>query len=267
MTTQKLEIRLNANGVAAPAQRAAWQCNEIVAFCLEAIKESDLTERPQITSPSMAYRFDGPDLPAGERLVVYENWLLSKGFHELARGVRETLEEARVFIELVRFQATEMTWGEFQDYLAALRERVGRLPFPALLGEVNVRLTSPMDFADEFMSFQKVRNCMEHRAGIVGPPDVGPEQRLTLKLPRLKMFYNNPAGEEVELVAGTVIDTHQHTGIAEILIKRDTRSKSYALGETVSFTAAEFNEFAFACYLFGSDVASKLPILLPAERP
>jgi hypothetical protein len=30
----QLENKLEPNGVAAPAQRAAWQCSEIVAFCL-----------------------------------------------------------------------------------------------------------------------------------------------------------------------------------------------------------------------------------------
>jgi hypothetical protein len=33
-------------------------------------------------------------------------------------------------------------------------------------------LTSPMAFDDDFTSFQKVRNCLEHRSGIVGEPDV-----------------------------------------------------------------------------------------------
>lgn len=32
----QLQVRLDANGVAAPAQRAAWQCSEIVTFFLAA---------------------------------------------------------------------------------------------------------------------------------------------------------------------------------------------------------------------------------------
>ena len=56
------------------------------------------------------------------------------------------------------------------------------------------------------------------------------DQTLHLTLTRLKMFYVNPAGEEVELAAGVVIDTHEHTGMAEILMKRETKARSYALG-------------------------------------
>jgi len=255
----KLEIRLDANGVAAPAQRAAWQCNEIVAFCLQAARESDFAGQPKIAKEGMAYHLTGPDMPAADRLQFYESWLLSKGFHELARGVRETLEEAVFYIEMLKYQPGKTTWGDYQAHVAAIKARAGRLTFPALLEEVNAGLTSPMTFNDEFASFQKVRNCMEHRGGIVGEHDIDESGRLTLRLPRLKLFYNNPAGEEVELAAGAIIDTHEHTGMAEMLIRRDTRVKTYALGKKVHFSAVEFNEFAFACHLFAADVASKLP--------
>jgi hypothetical protein len=79
------------------------------------------------------------------------------------------------------------------------------------------------------------------------------------------MFYVNPAGDEVELAAGVIIDTHEHTGMAEILMKRENRARSYALGEKITFNSAEFSEIAFACNMFASDLAAKLPTLPPAE--
>lgn len=264
---QQLQINLNANGVAAPAQRAAWQCSEIVTFCLQSAAASDLSKQPQIVTNAMAYRFVGPEMTAAERFGLYENWLLAKGFHELARGVHESLEEAIFYIELLKGQQTQTTWGEFQAKIAAIRKRAGRLPFPALLAEVNAGLTAPLAFADEFASFQKVRNCLEHRAGTVGAEDVDQTERLTLILPRLKMFYVNSAGKEVELAVGVIIDTHEHTGMAEILMKRENRARSYALGEKIIFNSAEFNEIAFACQLFANDLAAKLPTLPVADNP
>jgi len=263
---QRLEINLNANGVAAPAQRAAWQCSEIVTFCLQSAAASDLSKQPEIVTNVMAYKFTGPDMTAAERFGLYENWLLAKGFHELARGVHESLEEAILYIEVLKHQQTQTTWGEFQAHVAAIKKRAGRLTFPALLAEVNAGLTAPLAFADEFASFQKVRNCLEHRAGTVSADDVDQTLHLTLTLPRLKMFYVNPAGEEVELAAGVVIDTHEHTGMAEILMKRETKARSYALGEKITFNSAEFSEIAFACSMFASDLAAKLPIL-PVAAP
>jgi hypothetical protein len=57
---QQLQINLNANGVAAPAQRAAWQCSEIVTFCLQSAAASDLSRQPEIVTNAMAYKFTGP---------------------------------------------------------------------------------------------------------------------------------------------------------------------------------------------------------------
>ena len=254
-----LQIRLDANGVAAPAQRAAWQCSEIVAFFLHAAGSADLTKQPETASNTMTYKFSGPEMTAGERYGLYESWLLSKGFHELARGVHETLEQALLFVEVLKYQPTQTTWGEFQAHVAEIERRAGRLPFPTLLAEVNAGLTSPMAFDDDFRSFQKVRNCLEHRAGIVGAIDVDGTEHLTLMLPRLKTFYLN-AGKEVELEVGAIIDRHEHPEMVEICIKRETRTRSYALGEKVRFNGSEFHEIAFACHMFAGDLVSKLPV-------
>jgi hypothetical protein len=116
-----------------------------------------------------------------------------------------------------------------------------------------------MAFDDDFRSFQKVRNCLEHRAGVVGAIDVDETQHLILMLPRLKMFYLN-RGNEVELEVGAIIDRYEHPEMVEILIKRETRTRSYALGEKVRFNASEFQEIAFACHMFAGDLASKLPV-------
>jgi hypothetical protein len=129
---QHLQINLNANGVAAPAQRAAWQCSEIVTFCLQSAAASDLSKQPEIVTNAMAYKFTGPEMTAAERFELYENWMLAKGFHELARGVRESLEEAIFYVELLNSQQTHTTWGDFQTKVAAIRKRAGRLPFPTL---------------------------------------------------------------------------------------------------------------------------------------
>jgi hypothetical protein len=78
------------------------------------------------------------------------------------------------------------------------------------------------------------------------------------------MFYVNPAGDEIELAAGVIIDTHEHTGMAEIHMKRENRARSYALDEKITFNAAEFSEIAFACNMFAGDLAAKPPTLPPA---
>src|SRR3954453_74879 len=150
----------------------------------------------------------------------------------------------RLFFTLSFLTASKLTLPGVIFRQKLLQYGSGRDDCPSLLclTEVNAGLIAQLAFADEFASLQKVRNCLEHRAGTVGAEDIDQTGHLTLTLPRLKMFHVNPAGEEVELAAGVIIDTHEHTGIAEIMIKREIRTKSYALGEKVTFNSAEFSE-------------------------
>lgn len=263
----RLELKLDANGVVAPAQRAAWQCSEIITFSLQSAAAADLSKQPEIVSNTMRYSFTGPPISAEERFKIYENWLLAKGFQDLARGIRETLEEAVFYLEMMKYQPGKTTVGEFNEHIAAIRRRAGRLQFPELMAEVNAGLKSPMAFEGEFLLLQKVRNCLEHRAGIVGEVDLNEPGKLTLILPRLKMFYMHQ-DQEVELEVGAIIDTHEHEGLAkgaEILLKHDVRTRSYDLGQQVAFDSKEFSEIAFACHLFAADIGSKLPTLAAAE--
>src|ERR1700676_5559468 len=115
----QLQIRLDANGVAAPAQQAAWQCSEIAAFFLHAAGSAGLSKQP-----------------------------------ETASGVHETLEQALLFIEMVKYQPTQTTWGEFQAHVAEIERRAGRLPFPPLLAEGNGGLPAPRGLGDVFTALR-----------------------------------------------------------------------------------------------------------------
>ena len=60
---------------------------------------------------------------------------------------------------------------------------------------MNAGLTSPLEFVQEFLSIQTVRNSLEHRNGIVGKQDLDDGgSTLTLTFPRWKFFYMR--GEE-----------------------------------------------------------------------
>ena len=76
---------------------------------------------------------------------------------------------------------TSATW---EDVLASVRKPASKLSFPDLLATVNAGLSSPLDFEREFLSMQKVRNCLEHRAGVVRKQDLDEDgAALTFKLP------------------------------------------------------------------------------------
>jgi hypothetical protein len=213
------------------------------------------------------YQFSGLEMEPSERREAFKNWVLSKGFQDLARGVRTTLEEAVLYLRTAAMKHGPTTLAKVEADIAEIRARAGAMRFPQLLEEVNPGLREPMAFEVEFRSLQKVRNCLEHRGGRVGRTDVetGTES-LTLSFPRLKLFYLR-GDEEVEVAPGEAIDTqapdNPFGGQTEVPIyfKRVTRNRTYGLGEAVKITASDFFEIAMACHFFAADLAAKLPIL------
>ena len=259
-----LHITLQPDGVAAPAQRVVAMASQVVGTALRALEADDCT-KPAAWGGHFGYQFTGLDLPPDERRTAFQNWILANGFQDLARGIRETLEEALLFLTIFeRPSGVVTTMEELEVDIAKIRASVSKLIFPALMEQVNNGLAEPMAFEAEFRSLQNVRNCLEHRGGRVAARDIDPATGvLTLSFPRLKAFYVR-GEEEVELMPGEVIDTQAPDnpfGKEEvpIYLRRVTRSREYALDEPVVIRASDFFEIAMACHMFASDVATKLP--------
>lgn len=255
MGTEPHLVTLNPNGVAAPAQRVATIASQVVGTCLRALANDDLSP-PELQGGSISYRFSGLEMSAEERREIYQNWILSKGFQDLARGVRETLEEALFYIAVGKLALRRMTLQKLQAEMDEIRKKAAKLCFPELLEKVNRGLSEPMSFDAEFRSLQKVRNCLEHRGGRVGDQDVDSATRtMTLSFPRLGLF-NRRGDEEVEvkLAPGTEVEED-----ISLYLKLTTRSLEYARGDPVVISADHFAEIATACHFFASEIAAKLP--------
>ena len=80
----------------------------------------------------------------------------------------------------------------------------------------------------------------------------------------MRCFFKE-GDREIEIIPGT--DSGVRLAGDQIFIDRVSRSKTYRRGERVTFTAADFNEIAFACHMFAGELASKLPVLrAPGEE-
>lgn len=256
---------LNPAGVGDPLKRAVVTATQVIGTSIRALENDDLAPA-DLHAEFMAYRFDGLDLSTDERRAMIHNWLFAKGFQDLVRGVREMLEEAHFYLAMIKAEPGLTTKAKVEAHIAAKRLAAQKPSFPLLLEQVNAGLREPIIFEAEHLSFQKVRNCLEHRAGCVLPKDVDPTSGLlTLHFPRLKMFYMR-GPEEIEIAGGEQIDPGlggSSAGDVPILVRRVTRSREYRVGENVQITVQDFAEIAMACHLFADDLMSKLPQLDP----
>jgi hypothetical protein len=247
-----VRLTLNPNGVVAPALTSLRNTLEVVSICFPAIDSANAV--PPLGS-GMELVFEPKAANMEERRPVYKQWLLSKGFHELAKGVRQSLEEAYLYLEIPKNEGVT-TWGGLQTHISGIKKKANDADFPKLMGLVNEGLTEKLHFETEFLSLNKTRNCLEHRQGVVGQRDVDHNAGvLTLSLPRMKIFFMED-GTETELATGQVFEKD-----TEILVKRVTDQRTYKLGDKISFSIDEFKAIGFACLLFAQDLGSKLPKL------
>jgi hypothetical protein len=252
---RSLQINLNPQGVIAPALRAVQESVEIVSFCLNAMDHADLSRSPVRSGGRTAISFEG--LSQVARQTGYKNWILSKGFHDLAKGIRLSLEEAYFYVGAVALFTggngvkKQLTMSEVERAFEDIRKKVGVAKCPQLMKRVNEGLTAPLHFENEFLSLQKTRNCLEHRNGVVGVPDLDQGTgTLVLSLPRLTLH-------------GATEDTENYTWSVEagalVSWQVVTHEQVFNLGDTITFNPDEFQDIGYGCWTFAQDLLSKLP--------
>jgi hypothetical protein len=248
-----LTLTFSRDGVVAPALRAMRRASEIVAFTLNSLADADLSVSPRPKNEATIGLLFGDEPEGYDRKSDFTDWVLERGFRDLAHGVRAALEEAYLYVDFAGDLPGLTTMGELEERFDRVRKAAARLNFMQLMDAVNCGLTEPLIFNDEFLSLQKVRNCLEHRHGIVTDKDANHSSGMCLVLPRLKIFFVRE-GQEIELKHGQFFEAD-----TAILARRDTRERLFVLGSRVRFTAAEFDEIAMACFFFASDLGQKLP--------
>ena len=95
---------------------------------------------------------------------------------------------------------------------------------------------------------------------MVGTQEADIDGILRHSFPRFKIFYNRK-GEEIEVRPGERVDAEDGEPEVQIMMRRVTASKTYRMGERITFSADQFSEIAVACNLFATDLAAKLPTL------
>jgi hypothetical protein len=257
-----VSLELNLDAVIAPAQNAVVLSSEIVDFFSDAIAKADLSKKP--FNDATQYKFKTPEISAADRKAMYENWIFLKAFQDLMRGVRASLEQAYLFLELLSKPQQVRSDTTLEEFLAPLRRKAAMLRFGDLLDQVNSKVDPPLNFVAAYHSLQRARNCMEHRNGIVGDVDAPGGGVMVLRFPRVKNFYLRK-GEEIELEAGHIVDAADGKEQVQVFTKIDLRERRFSRYDRLSISINDFNEIAFACNYFASELAAKTAAVKPAR--
>ena len=186
--------------------------------------------------------------------------MLTAAFGEFIKAVFAALHEAYLYCEVVTaWPGSFQSLDEMQAYIDSVRTKAQKFDLPTLMDRVSARLESPLDLRERVLSINKVRNCLEHRHGVVTKLDINysPNNTLVMKWRRSKIFCEKD-GKEIEVKAGSIIE-----GPATVMHKFEDATKVFKLGERIRLTIDEFNQVMFTCNVLGQDFVSKLPRLSP----
>lgn len=246
-----MKMTFDFSAASAPVRKTVQETLEVLGLAIPAIEGADLREAKPLDRGSVTWTFSGSRTP-DERRTAHLNWLLAKAFQDLARGVREALEEG-YYLGTLAVNARDKTlprrWGEIKAFLQSTKKKAREQKFPALMNSLSKLLGAAVSFEAEFLSLQKVRNCLEHGGGRTSTA-------LQLRFPRLRMWIEEE-GVEVEVRPGLRVEKG-----GKVWTGYRTETREFGPGELVAISAADFCDIAGGCIGFGIDLERRLAGIL-----
>lgn len=256
-TRATLNVTLNKDGVLLPAMRAVNTAAGAIVVALRALEEPDLTGPVTISGHDMTFQLEVGESSEEVRRNAYRSWLLARGFHELVRGLHMSLEEAYLWIELVKMQGQRLPASNFDEVVSKIKKDANAKNLPDLLEEVSSGLNSRFSWEAQALSLNRVRNCLEHRNGIVTERDAGTgSTAMELSVPSIELTTTQDDGSELKLKPGMIIE-----GGRSVSLRIAPRHIEFKLGEPIVFTSNDFGEIAFGCWIMAQNLAGNLPLI------
>lgn len=184
----------------------------------------------------------------------YPIWALRHGFRDQIEIISHYLEETRTACALYSLNMlNEVRGKDWNTVILKGREKFNWKKFPEKLDFLEQKYGIILNLAEEVKSINKARNCLVHRRGIVSQADANDGNRLTVMWRGLEITATGAQGERNVIPGKTIVEGGEILQLGFV-----SGSKSFAHGESVSFSASEFSEISLTLYLFGEDLAKKV---------
>ncbi len=178
-------------------------------------------------------------------------WVLRCGF-------RDAMEAASVFLEDLRIACAAywlfdpgkgpITGAEYNQALGPdPKRRFHRLGLPHKISSLakNYDFRIPEANVAHLVTLNQARNCFVHRNGTVWAEDANIEGGLRIQWEKPELVVIDPSGDRV---------VSKKTSLPkEVRVEMRCRpaERSFAIGEVLSFSSADFSEFCWTFYQFG----------------
>ncbi len=144
--------------------------------------------------------------------------------------------------------------GWWNETMVAGAEKFDRLTLPDKVDRLEQIGMARPAFTDHIFSLNAARNCLTHRAGIVGPKDLRDlaDEALEVSWTRFKITASNGTDSR-EIGIGSQVEKGEM-----VSIEVTPTSRSFALGERVTFTEDDFSEIAQTFVFYANQVSASI---------
>ena len=258
-----LRLHFNLGGISSPAMKAMQLAVDTVSTALPAFEAFDFDGEPQIEGTALQLRFRQQGMSDDDWREQCKSFVVRKAFQELAKGLKESLDEAYWVIHLTRIDWGNIDTAGVVSQREVLARRANKANVPTILDWVNGELDTPLLHSNMVLNVQKVRSCLEHRDGVVSAVDVNNAagDALELIVPTMKIVaVGEETGKEVEVVPGMALE--EASRVAPQFVDEQLL---FPLGSRIEIDPVRFNQLALSNWVFASDLVKRVEELLRAE--
>lgn len=245
---EEVQLHLDLAGIRAPADRVINRAVYMAHLGLRgAVGVGDMAAS---LGTEMAVKYRAvPTYPTSEALVAdYRAWILGSVFRDVVEAVGQCCTEAYLALLLMQMVTSHaegsLSWGDYQEKVlgptATFRKTVG---LPKKLDKLNALSPGVVpDIAEHVKSLNLARNCLVHRHGVVGQPDVNTPDESALRVRWRNMVFiaRGPDGTEERIGPGSIVQ-----GGWAIYSRVIDHEKVFPVRTRIEFTE---DEFVGACF-------------------
>jgi hypothetical protein len=249
-----ISVNLNLAALLGRINRALEDASRFVSLALA--KEAD-AKSTEVAPFSIQFN-SGLSWSRKEENFAWRNWILKNGFRDIAELITVVLEEAHQVLTLYGLIDRQAAGETLHASELATRDKdISRFHRLSLSDKLDWLLAQPNfiipdEKLDEIMSINAARNCLGHRAGIVGERDKTQDDMLVVK------WLGLDAAVEVEGVEIPFEPPMYLEKGGTFITRLVRRTRDFHLGDRIIFDQREFSEIAWTIFAFAQAVASAL---------
>lgn len=241
-----LELKLPSQVIQSQIQ----EISDLVAVGLQAVDQADITE---LKIPDTFMQIGSPEEERDIESVIteYRSWVLSNGLRDCVDSLSIAFEWARRFCFLWsmpgdivshpdgRYQMRGISTGEEWNHQISEGKKFEWFPLKKKMEylEEHYDISVPIVWS-HILSINNARNCLTHRGGVVGAPDLKDpaSQSFEMKWIRLKLDVTT-SGSSLEMNKSMRVNAGDIVAVSSVETK-----KAYSIGDRLTFSPAEVVE-------------------------